>query len=890
MSDFITKLGMGLVELLSRFIGLLAEMIAGIIMPIVNQILDILLGEPNWVFSSDSALAKTLDGAHAAALSLANGFLLLGLLIASIAIILRIGTGTYNIKKFLGSFIIMAILANLSQPIFYALLEVGNALLNSVSYLFSATGIGVTLTDITTYLKDLAGIKITDHFFQFSNGTVLVLVAMVISAWVLIKLALLLIERAINLFVMLIIAPLSFGLSVLPTTQKMASQWFENVFKWLLAMPITYAILALGVFVLEQIESGKPSEFIYELSNSINVPNGSLGDNIKDLFSFIIGMTLIYMGGTVPKMLKLGGSLTGLVESPNKMISLGQKGWKQAADTVTGKNLAGKGIGLTRSATGGLLNLATGSEKFGKFRNIGTQIGAIPATIKKAREALKKTRESESGMAAARGVTRLADLNIAGWNPWRPGLIKGVRGEVHEETAKRHGYAGYDALAKTLLDSSDSYINYATNARVADDVVRNTRLVPKERYNAYRLLRSMQHAIHQQDPKMKDSRSDQQKITDADLYGEFMADKNEKNNQGWLTSRIKRLTTFERDRLVDPTMKAYYLDSRDVEPPADKRGNQYIPTQRDDLDDEAAGGISAPHYASSSRELQLAQAEARSKIARGTLTAALKPFRLDEQAIDTMIESPAIDKLSKSPAAQAELEKIRPEILDALAQHEDGTAIMSDLSEGRAIGKTQLRVDIPAIREEEISALAIISQEAQMSPADIQLSRQLRDRAKAGNMTIGQLIDRIKPALDETRSAQQTAGDLSAQVSAELGSDTTQSYQQAVDLLIQERIEDDPKLTVEAVRDNIHTGANNMYDQLISRVGDIADVTDDMTVDSALDQTTKNNLDKFFQDSGGLGAGMTGTTLNNTRLSQVLQRVRLIRQNTKAELPPQENR
>ncbi|OGB85162.1 hypothetical protein A2994_03320 [candidate division Kazan bacterium RIFCSPLOWO2_01_FULL_48_13] len=355
--NFWAGLGVAFIGLLAKFFGIIGEVIAGIIMPIVMQILDALLSDPNWVFSNDSPLKDIVTVSHGAALTLANGFLLLGLIVASVAIILRIGTGTYNIKKFLGSFVTMAILANVSLPIFMALLGMGDALFNSVDFLFVESTIGISRDTILVYLKDLANMHIPISLGV--AGTILVLATMLISAWVLIKVTLLLIERTIFLFIMLVLAPLSFGMSVLPTTQKMASQWIENVIKWILAMPMTYAILALGVFVLQEIGGkgttpGELSSFVTGLGSSIDIVGGggielsaspihiAAATSVKDLLMFIIGLTIIYMAGTVPKMLKIGGAIAGLVESPGKLTGMGQKAWKTIADTATGKTPIGK--------------------------------------------------------------------------------------------------------------------------------------------------------------------------------------------------------------------------------------------------------------------------------------------------------------------------------------------------------------------------------------------------------------------------------------------------------------------------------------------------------------------------------------------------------------------
>jgi len=872
MSTFTATLGVAFVGLLAKFFGLIAGIVSGIVMPLVIRILDTLLTDPNWIFSQDSPLIATITAAHTAALSLANGFLLLGLLFASAAIILRIGTGTYNIKKFLGSFVIMAILCNASQPIFYALLEVGNALLNSVSYLFAETGIGVTITDIKTYLQDLAGMNITAG--GNVAGTILVLVAMLLSAWVLVKIALLLIERSITLFITLVIAPLSFGLSVLPTTQKMASQWFESVIKWLLAMPITYAILALGVFVLKQM-GDNPSKFIYDLGDSINLVSGStisaapfhiaqagVNIDVQKLFMFIIGMTLLYMSATVPKMLKIGGALTGMVESPQKLTGLAQKtgmqAYKTIADTASGKSFIGKNVGrLSRSGYNAFVGTKTG-QAFEGWRQ--SQAGFLGQIV---------NRPGEQSRLAADRAREERQASIS----YQLGRVSANQGILDRAAQAAHG-VDWDQLK---AEQKEQLIKQQRPVRLA-----NTRIKERRGGLEYTIAKKVakENPIDLVDPVeslIKDAANiDKSRGERAEaIYNLRRVWRSSSRPQGerklaeaWLGANSN-------------TIREVGLDAAKYKPTI---ANSTPSTEDAEIEGGFAGGTSAlAEDASTAQEIKLAQAQAQLKTSRGNLTTQLTFLRLDEKDATALTTNTVIDKLFSSPAAQAAVDKINPAVLDALVNHEDSDIIMDGLADEtrQTMSKTQLKTDIKDITTEEIEALATIAKETKMSPADVWLAKQLSVGAKRGNVTIGSLIERIKPALDAARAADAQVKELSSKVETAVGEEIDQRYEQMVDLLIQDKIKAKPELTVEAAREIVHTESNNIYDQLTTQLGSIADVTDDVTIQKTLDYTTTQHLDQFFQDSGQLGIGMTGTNLKDARLSQVLKRVRLIRDHTK---------
>ncbi len=341
--------GRAFVSLLTRIVGILANVLSDILVPLLRGILNNLLDYPNYLFTNVSFTYDLWEGA----IIVANSFFLLALIIASIAIILRVNTGIYNIKKVLGGFITAVILSNLSFLIVKVLLEVGDLLTNTAYALFSPFNIDKEI--IHKYLgliedggefRGLMGIKVPIIGGELDEAIVS-LIILILIFWVLLKLTLILVERMFWLFIMAIVAPIAFALSLLPTTQKLASQWWETVIKWILVFPLTVALISLSVTILRAMPSiDTPQKLTTALSGF-----SSLKDLVvnPDILLLISGLVILYLAGTVDKMLKIGGSLSGLVATPSAMIATGKKAWTGAyrpvADTITGRTWIGKQMG-----------------------------------------------------------------------------------------------------------------------------------------------------------------------------------------------------------------------------------------------------------------------------------------------------------------------------------------------------------------------------------------------------------------------------------------------------------------------------------------------------------------------------------------------------------------
>ena len=168
-------------------------------------------------------------------------------------------------------------------------------------------------------------------------------------------------ERVVRLFIAAITAPIIFAASLLPNFQKSASQWWESTIKWILVLPLTLVVILLGLFFfykagitdythLQDITTKlDPEEILTALENSSTSTTGT--DALQDVLYIVLGLFTLWQAGMVSSSLKLGSVLGGLVETPQKAISAGQKAWKPVADVFTGKGLIGGTLAGTITVT-----------------------------------------------------------------------------------------------------------------------------------------------------------------------------------------------------------------------------------------------------------------------------------------------------------------------------------------------------------------------------------------------------------------------------------------------------------------------------------------------------------------------------------------------------------
>lgn len=325
----------------------LMNIVTDIIAPVIRGTLALSIIKPNFLLDH-----PTTDLFWWYMQQTANSIYLIALAMAAIAIIARLNVGTYNVKKVLGSFITAVVLTNLSLYIVRALMGINEALMQSI---YAIVGERKLLTEfvITTNSELLAFFDGLINGIKFEPFTgldtddvtrrILLFAFAVMLLWFFAKIALLLTERIIRIFIAAITAPIIFASTILPSFQKAASNWWTGTIKWIIVLPVTIFILLVSLFFFEQAGFETLSDFTYgtlstrldltafktittdTLTHSLDATKPLTGGT-PDTFTLIgyfwltIAMFTLYLAGTVNSMLKLGSIMTGIVETPQKLF------------------------------------------------------------------------------------------------------------------------------------------------------------------------------------------------------------------------------------------------------------------------------------------------------------------------------------------------------------------------------------------------------------------------------------------------------------------------------------------------------------------------------------------------------------------------------------------
>lgn len=438
----------GILTAVTGLIGVLVNIITGALFPFLRNLLLAITADYNFLINNP--LTEKVWGM---ALVVANSLFLLALVIASIAIILRINTGTYQIKKVLTGLSIAIIASNLSLLIVKALIEMGTVLTTAISNLITP---GKSYTE---YLIALTNIDARTKWGGGADGlaeAIITLLLIAVIIWVTFKITLLLYERLIITFVLAIAAPLVFALSLLPTMQDYTKDWWTTLVKWILVLPMFVGLMCLSSLILSQ--AGPVSTISSSLSASIlDLKNTPVLDT-KIIF-MIVGLIVMGLAGELPKKLKLTTPLSGIVGNTP------MEAYKKA------KPLALKTAGYARGASGELLNAATsGLSEGSRYKNLGTKIGALAPAAKKFFELRKKGKQSDSDVQATEyiggAIQKLDEFQIGKFKPGRASaemVSKGMVADVFKLAKERDHYEGPEEAIKSWFKSAGNLQENSAN-------------------------------------------------------------------------------------------------------------------------------------------------------------------------------------------------------------------------------------------------------------------------------------------------------------------------------------------------------------------------------------------------------------------------------------------
>jgi len=264
-------------------------------------------------------------------LTLSNSIFLLALIIAAIAIILHINTGTYNFKKFLGALVGGIILANLSLPMVRLLIDLGDVLIQGAQNMLGQNG-GSLWIELN---KKVFG-EGASTSFTFS---LIILAVQIVGLIAMFKLLLVFLQRTVTLIILAIISPLIFPLGLLPSGAEYQKKWWSTFMSWLFVGPAAFFLIGLAGILVSHL--GNLQDEL--ASNATTISNQFLLNIIWA--AIIIG--LVWIAGETPKY--VGAATAGIVGSANKWM-----GKALGKGALRGGHTIGKGFDYFTGATAGL--------------------------------------------------------------------------------------------------------------------------------------------------------------------------------------------------------------------------------------------------------------------------------------------------------------------------------------------------------------------------------------------------------------------------------------------------------------------------------------------------------------------------------------------------------
>lgn len=331
---------------------------------------------------------------------LANMFFVVILLIIAFGTVL--GVETYSWKKLLVKFVLAAVLVNFSRIICGVIIDAAQVFmmtfLNGVAAvaggniinafkLNKVLSFSTNTSNLSESLGDTAvlGSAIAAGFFA-------AIAAFTIGAYLIVLLA-----RVVSLWILIILSPLAFVLSIIPKTQSYSGQWWTEFTNNVIAGPIlafflwlSFAVVGDGLVHDEFATSPFPlNTQSSEIAGDSKVMGG-LSEVMEwgNLANFIIAVGLLLAG--VKATQKLGVAGAGLLGSA---VEMGKRVATVATGVAAGRWLAQKGVeGAKIAGKGVLMNvpLVGGKAWQRRGRDIAGRLSSKVQDIQYAREQVSK--------------------------------------------------------------------------------------------------------------------------------------------------------------------------------------------------------------------------------------------------------------------------------------------------------------------------------------------------------------------------------------------------------------------------------------------------------------------------------------------------------------------
>ncbi|MFA6098898.1 MAG: hypothetical protein WCV50_05115 [Patescibacteria group bacterium] len=400
--------------------------IASILGKILVVVIDILIGVVQY---NDFATADAVSKGWAVLRDLCNMFFIIVLLVIAFGTILKIENYKYN--RLLAKLIIMAVLINFSKTISAFFIDLGQVVMLTFVNAFANTATG-NFTSVLK-LREMLNTTVPDQvdaagspsFMEVVGVPFLAIILLVIALMVMLAMVVVFLIRIIVLWVLVVLSPLAYLLSVLPgKAASYSSQWWQKFGQWVTIGPILafFIWLALSVLTVGNGNMGiKPGSTEEAAGQVLSGGGGVIAAGIsgvsssENILGFILAVSMFLIALSVAGSLGgIAGAFAGKMSqriqkmgSASIMAPLGaMKGAASAAGGWGVKRLDDSQAGLQRRFMNTRLGSAIANTKLGKaiglekIQEHGIQIRAIPTAWKSRKQRIEAQRLGEAPAVA----------------------------------------------------------------------------------------------------------------------------------------------------------------------------------------------------------------------------------------------------------------------------------------------------------------------------------------------------------------------------------------------------------------------------------------------------------------------------------------------------------
>ncbi len=388
ISDDIADIFANFFLMIAGFLGQILVVIIGILLDIIsyNNFMDAPAVNTGWTVVRD----------------VCNLFFVLILLVIGFGSVLRLENFKYN--QLLGKLVIMIVLVNFSRMIAGFFIDISQVVLLTFANAFAATA-AANFTDALKLREMLGFVQLEGTSGAATGGltamekigvSLLPVILLIVAIFTMIAMVGVFLIRILMLWILVVLSPLAYLLSVLPSSQQYSKQWWSNFVKWVTTGPILAFFIWFG---LTLIAGGGISNINLATENSVvgvvqKTGTSNLAVGVSQVsssesllqFAMAIGMFIVSLI-TAQSLGGMAASFSG--KMLGKLQGMGAGALKMAGAPL-------RGAGELAKMGGRKIRRTYRDSTLGKYTNVGAMIAG-------AKQRGEEVEQASKGISTGRG-------------------------------------------------------------------------------------------------------------------------------------------------------------------------------------------------------------------------------------------------------------------------------------------------------------------------------------------------------------------------------------------------------------------------------------------------------------------------------------------------------